>query len=327
MSIRELAPLALFLVFAGTVPWLGVSNAALNFLVYVLIIALAAQGWNVLGGFGGQYSFGHAAFFGTGAYTDAILQTQFGVNAWVGLGCGVAAGVLVGVFIGFLSFRSGLRGSYFALITLAFAEVLRVIANSVGFTGGAAGKLIKLDIGAATLQFADRRITCTIILLFVAAGLVVTTWLTRSRFGAQLIAVRENEEAAKALGVDAMRVKLGAIALSAGLTALAGGFYAQYFLYIDANVAYGTWISVEALLAPLVGGVGTVFGPVLGALALHGLGEMTKGLAGSVPGVDLIVFGMLLILTIAFVPGGLIGGLRRIATRTSSLVRRRTAEA
>ena len=327
MSIRDLAPSVLFLILAGAVPWLGVSNATLNFLVYVLIITLAAQGWNVLGGFGGQYSFGHAAFFGTGAYTDAILQTQFGVNAWVGLGCGVAAGVLVGVFIGFLSFRSGLRGSYFALITLAFAEVLRVIANSVGFTGGAAGKLIKLELGAATLQFADRRITCTIILLFVVAGLVITTWLTRSRFGAQLIAVRENEEAAKALGVDAMKVKLGAIALSAGLTALSGGFYAQYFLYIDANVAYGTWISVEALLAPLVGGVGTVFGPVLGALALHGLGELTKGLAGSVPGVDLVVFGVLLILTIAFVPGGLIGGLRRIAARTSLLRRRRPAEA
>ncbi|MBK5960435.1 branched-chain amino acid ABC transporter permease [Rhodoplanes elegans] len=309
-----LRPLLVVAVFA-VVPWLGVSNATLNFLVYMLIVALAAQGWNILGGFGGQYSFGHAAFFGTGAYATAILQVQLGVNAWVGLLCGVAAGVAVGLFIGFLSFRSGLRGSYFALVTLAFAEVFRVVANAVGFTGGAAGLLIRLDPGVATLQFADRRITCMLVLGFVGIGLVISTWLTRSRFGAHLIAVRENEQAAEALGVDPMRVKLGAIALSAALTALAGCLYAQYFLFVDATVAYGPWISVEALLAPLVGGAGTVFGPLIGALALHGLGEATKGIAGSVPGIDLVVFGVVLILVIAFLPGGLMGGLSRLAGR------------
>jgi len=327
MTPRDLIPCAGFLVLCVGVPWLGISNSALNFLVYVLIITLAAQGWNILGGFGGQYSFGHAAFFGTGAYATAILQMTFGVNAWLGLGCGMMTGVLVGLFIGFLSFRSGLRGSYFALVTLAFAEVLRVTANAAGFTGGAAGLLIKLDPGIATLQFPDRRITCLVVLGFVGAGLVVSVWLTRSRFGAQLIALRENEEAASALGVDAMAVKLGAIALSAALTALAGCFYVQYFLYVDANVGYGTWISIEALLAPLVGGAGTVFGPVVGALALHGLGEVTKGVAGSIPGIDLVVFGVILILTIAFMPGGLIGGARAIVAGAAALRRRQTAEA
>jgi branched-chain amino acid transport system permease protein len=327
MSPRDLAPAALLLAAFAAVPYLGVSDAALNFIVYMLIVALAAQGWNILGGFGGQYSFGHAAFFGTAAYTTAILQTRFAVNAWLAFSCGVGSGVVVGLFVGYLSFRSGLRGSYFALVTLAFAEVFRVVANALGFTGGAAGLLIKLNVGAAAMQFADRRVTCLMVLVCVAIGLVTSIWLTRSRFGAHLVAVRENEEAARALGIDPLRVKLGAMALSAAFTAVSGCFYAQYFLYIDANVAYGTWISVEALLAPLVGGVGTVFGPVIGALALHGFGEVTRALAGSIAGIDLVAFGAVLILVIAFLPGGLMGGVNRLFDLVVALRRRRPAEA
>jgi branched-chain amino acid transport system permease protein len=141
--------------------------------------------------------------------------------------------------------------------------------------------------------------------------LVLTRWIERSRFGAQLVAVRENEAAAKALGVDTLRVKLGAITLSGAVTAAAGGLYAQYFLYVDANIAYGTWISVEAILAPIVGGLGTVFGPLVGAVALHGLGEITKLAAGSIPGIDLMVFGALLVVAVAFAPDGILGLLRR----------------
>ena len=127
--------------------------------------------------------------------------------------------------------------------------------------------------------------------------------------------MRENEAAAKALGVDVFTVKLRAIALSGAVTAAAGGLYAQYFLYIDANIAYGTWISVEALLAPIIGGLGTVFGPLVGALALHGLGEVTKSFAGSVPGIDLVVFGLVLVVAVAFAPDGILGLLRRLAAR------------
>lgn len=315
MTPRDLASIAAVVLCLALVPLFVTTNTVLNFLVFTLVIALAAQGWNLLGGFGGQFSFGHAAFFGTGAYVTAILQVRLGVNAWAGFALAIAAGGLVGWVIGFLSFRSGLRGSYFALVTLAFAEVLRILANASPITGGAAGLLVKLDARPENFQFASRAAFFWIALVLVAAALVITRAVERSRFGAQLVAVRENEGAAKALGVDVLRVKLQAISLSAAITAAAGAFYTQYFLYIDATIAYGTWISVEALLAPIIGGLGTVFGPLLGALALHGLGELTKSFAGSVPGIDLVIFGALLILAVAFAPDGLLGLMRRLRLR------------
>ncbi|NMJ41602.1 branched-chain amino acid ABC transporter permease [Roseomonas sp. JC162] len=304
-------PILAFAVLMGLAPLLVASNVVLNFLVFTLIIALAAQGWNLLGGYGGQYSFGHAAFFGTGAYVTAILQVRYGMNAYPAFTAGIGVAALVGLAIGFLAFRSGLRGSYFALVTLAFAEVFRVLANAAEMTGGAAGILIRLQANPANFQFAERGTFLWVALALVTLALLATLALERSRLGAQLVAVRENEAAAQALGVDVLAVKLRAITLSAAMTGAAGGLYAQYFLYLDANIAYGTWISVEALLAPIVGGAGTVFGPVLGAVILHGLGEATKSLAGSIPGIDLVIFGIVLILVVRFPPRDLPGLLRR----------------
>jgi branched-chain amino acid transport system permease protein len=324
MSARGLLPIAVVVGLLALIP-LGVSaNTVLNFLVFTLIIAIAAQGWNILGGYGGQISFGHAAFFGTGAYATAMLQVHLGLNAWVAFGVGIVAGAAVGLLIGFLSFRSGLRGSYFALITLAFAEVLRIVANSTSITGGGAGILIKLDVRPENFQFQSRAAFFWIGLAIVALVLLITRALEHTRFGAQLMAVRENEDAARALGVDALKVKLGAITLSAAVTAAAGCLYAQYFLYLDATIAYGVWISVEALLAPIVGGIGTVFGPLIGALALHGLGNLTSRMAGSIPGIDLVVYGALLVLVVAFAPNGLLGLIKRLRSR---LTRRAATEA
>jgi branched-chain amino acid transport system permease protein len=317
MRARGLLPVAVVVGLLAAIPFGVSANTVLNFLVFTLIIAIAAQGWNILGGYGGQLSFGHAAFFGTGAYATAILQVHLGLNAWIAFAIGIGAGAVVGLVIGFLSFRSGLRGSYFALITLAFAEVLRVVANASAVTGGAAGILIKLDVRPANFQFNSRAAFFWIALAIVAVVLLLTRWLEHSRFGAQLMAVRENEDAAGALGVDALRVKLGAITLSAAVTAAAGCLYAQYFLYLDSAIAYGVWISVEALLAPIVGGIGTVFGPLIGALALHGLGNLTSLMAGRIPGIDLIVYGALLVLVVAFAPNGLLGLVRRLRTRLS----------
>jgi branched-chain amino acid transport system permease protein len=293
------------------------SNIVLNFLAFAMVITLAAQGWNLLAGYGGQFSFGHAAFFGTGAYVMALAQVRFGVNPWLALPLAIALSAAVGFVIGLLSFRARLRGSYFALVTLAFAEVLRILANASTFTGGAAGVLIPLKIDASLMQFDDKRLFFWLALAFVAGGLVMTALVARSRFGAHLIAVRENEEAAMALGVDVLAVKLKAITLSAAMTGAAGCLYAQKFLYIDANIAYGAWISVEALLAPIIGGVGTVFGPLIGAVVLLGLGEVTKTVftqltGGAVPGADLVVFGVLLILCVAFAPKGALGVLRKL---------------
>jgi branched-chain amino acid transport system permease protein len=302
--MKGVLPILLFAGLMALAPLLIASNVVLNFLVFMLIIALAAQGWNLLGGYGGQYSFGHAAFFGTGAYLTAILQVRFGMNAYPAFAAGIAGAALVGLAIGSMAFRSGLRGSYFALVTLAFAEVFRVLANAADITGGAAGILIRLRAAPENFQFEDRGT------FFWVALALVTLALERSRLGAQLVAVRENEAAAQALGVDVLAVKLRAITLSAGMTGAAGGLYAQYFLYLDANIAFGTWISVEALLAPIVGGAGTVFGPVLGAVILHGLAELTKTFAGSIPGIDLVIFGVVLILVVRFPPREIPGLLR-----------------
>jgi len=303
--VKDLAPIAGVVAVLAAVPLIVHSNVVLNFMVVALMIALAGQGWNILGGYGGQYSFGHAAFFGTGAYVTAVLQARYGINAWFAFAIGIAGGALVGAVIGALTFRSGLRGSYFALVTLAFAEVLRIVASVTPITGAGVGTLIKLDLRPLAFQFQSRAAFYWIILLLVAAALVTTRAIERSRFGTWLIAVRENEDAATALGVDAAAVKLGAMVISAAITAAAGCFYAQYFLFVDAPIAYGTWISIEALLTPIIGGVGTVFGPLIGALAVRGLGETARALTGDAPGLDLIVYGTVLVLVIWFMPRGL----------------------
>ncbi|HKS60543.1 MAG TPA: branched-chain amino acid ABC transporter permease, partial [Xanthobacteraceae bacterium] len=249
-----------------------------------------------------------------GAYVTAILQVHYGVNAWLGLVIGIAAGALVGAVTGALSFRSGLRGSYFALVTLAFAEVLRIIASVAPITGAGVGTLVKLDLRWEAFQFQSRAPFYWIILLFVAVSLVIVKRLEASRFGAYLVAVRENEDAARAAGIDTFRVKLAAMTLSAAITAAGGCFYAQYFLFLDAGIAYGPWISVEALLAPIIGGIGTVFGPLLGALVVRSLGEVTKLVTGHAPGLDLVIYGAVLVLVVAFAPrgiGGLFEGMRR----------------
>jgi branched-chain amino acid transport system permease protein len=311
--VKTYLPIIVVVALLAAVPLFTTSNVVLNFLVTALLIALAGQGWNLLGGYGGQYSFGQAAFFGTAAYATAILQVRYGVNAWLGLFIGTAAGALVGAAIGALTFRSGLRGSYFSLVTLAFAEVLRIIASVAPITGAGVGTLIPLDLHAQAFQFQSRVPFYFIALALVALSLLVVRAIENSRFGAYLAAVRENEDAASALGVDAFSVKLCAITISAAITATAGCFYAQYFLFIDAGIAYGPWISIDALLAPIVGGAGTVFGPLLGALAIKTLGETTKLVAADAPGLDLVIYGLLLVGVVGLAPRGIAGLLRTIS--------------
>lgn len=283
------------------------SGVWLTFVMMVLYATLLAQAWNILGGFGGQFSFGHAVFFGTGAYVQAIAQLQGGLNAWAALALAVAAAAAVGVFIGALTFRYGLKGSYFALVTLAFAEVFRIVALSVGFTGGGVGLMIPLAESAANLQFGSRKGYIGVMLGFVVAALLVTAWLRHSRFGARLQAVRDNEDAARAIGVDPLRTKLGAITLSGGFTGAAGAFYVQVFQYIDPSIAFGAHVSVEALVAAIVGGMGTLWGPVLGALVLHALSDLTRNLFGTLPGINLVIYGVVLVLIVMFLPRGLAG--------------------
>jgi branched-chain amino acid transport system permease protein len=199
-------------------------------------------------------------------------------------------------------------------VTLAFAEAFRVIANSIGVTGGGVGLLVPLKPGVDTMQFPEKAGFFWLVLALVALGLALTAWLERSRFGARLMAVRENEDAARAIGVDAFRTKLGALALSGALAGSAGAVYVQMFLYLDPGIAYGPGMSVEALLAPIVGGLGTVFGPVLGSFALHGIAEIGKVGFGQAPGLSLVLYGMLLVLMVMFMPNGLFG-LGRVTLR------------
>ena len=304
---RGLVAIAAFALAAGLSPLAIGSDFWLHFIILALFGALMAQAWNVLAGLGGQFSFGHAVFFGSGAYAMAVLQVKFNLNAWAALPLAIGLGALVGVFIGALTFRYGLKGSYFALATLAFAEIFRILANTFEFTGAGVGLQIPLTKQPATLQFDARAGYLYVVLVLVVLGLLTAWWLKNSRFGAWLQAVRDNEDAAQALGVDAYRVKLGAIAISGAMMAAAGSFYVQYLNYIDPGLAFGPHYSVEALVGALVGGMGTVWGPVVGAFALHLLSDLTRNAFGDVPGINMVIYGTLLVIIVMFAPRGLMG--------------------
>lgn len=278
----------------------------IDILTLILFTALLGQSWNILGGYAGQFSFGSVVFFGTGAYTSSILLMTYGINPWIGMAASVITGAAVGAFIGYLSFRSGLRGSYFALITLAFAEAFRVLANSVEFTGGGIGIFIPHQPSLARMQFDHPAGYYYIALALTGASIAVAMWLERSRFGAQLVAIRENEDAAEALGVNAFRCKMFAIMIAGAMGSVGGTFYAQKYLYVDPPIAYGVGTSVEMLLVTIVGGMGTVFGPLVGSFALLGVNEVTRHYLDT-PGLSLILYGVILIAIIGYFPEGLTG--------------------
>lgn len=307
-DLKELGSIALFVALIASIPLATDSGVTLNFVMMALYAALLAQAWNILGGFGGQFSFGHALFFGTGAYIQAIAQLQFGLNPWVAVALAVTGSAVIGLLVGGLTFRYGLKGSYFALVSLAFAEVFRILALSVPFTGAGVGLMIPLAESFANMQFASRKGYIYLILGFVAVALLVTWWLKHSRFGAYLQAVRDNEDAARAIGVNPLKVKLGAIGLSGALMGAGGAFYVQVFQYIDPGIAFGPGTSVEALVAAIVGGMGTLWGPVLGAVVLHVLADITRNLFGQLPGINMVIYGVVLVLIVMFLPRG-IGGI------------------
>ena len=309
---RDLLGITVFAVVIAAAALSNASGVWLNLLMMALYVALLASAWNILAGYGGQFSFGHALFFGSGAYAQVLAQTAGGLNAWLALGLAAAAAALMGAAVGALSFRYGLKGSYFALVTLAFAEVLRIVAVSVPFTGGGVGLMLPLREAAANLQFGSRRGFVLLALALLVLALLACAWLRHSRFGAQLQAVRDNEDAARAVGVNPFTVKLGAITLSAALMGAGGAFYVQVFQHIDPGIAFGPATSVEALVAAIVGGIGTLWGPLLGAVVLHLLAEATRNLFGQLPGLNMVVYGSVLVLIVLFLPRGLSGAGQRV---------------
>ncbi|NDF44249.1 MAG: branched-chain amino acid ABC transporter permease [Betaproteobacteria bacterium] len=306
--MKDLRNIVLFVLCVALIPFLTDSGVVLNFVMMSLYACLLAQAWNVLGGFGGQFSFGHALFFGVGAYIQVIAQVQGGWSPWLALPVAMLASAAVGAFVGALSFRYGLKGSYFALVTLAFAEVFRILALSVSFTGAGVGLMLPLNESFSNMQFTSRAGYVWLVLSLVTLALLVTAWLRHSRFGAYLQAVRDNEDAALAVGVNPFRIKLVAIVLSGALMGAGGAFYAQVFQYIDPGLAFGPHTSVEALVGAIVGGMGTLWGPVLGALALHVLADVTRNLLGQLPGINMVIYGIVLIVIVMFMPRGISGG-------------------
>jgi branched-chain amino acid transport system permease protein len=302
----HLAVLAVAIAF----PFVFPSNFMVNFGVLALFYAFIGQSWNIAGGFAGQLSFGHVAFFGVGAYASAIVQLRLGLSPWLGLPASALAGAAVGGVIAALSFRAGLKGSYFALITLAFAEVLRIVANSIGITGGGLGMLIPMKAGAGNFQFADRSGFYFLILALAVLSIALAEWLRRSRFGAHLAAIRENEDAARALGINVFAEKVKVMVLSGAIGGVGGCFFAQYFLYIDPLIVFGVDKSVEMLLVSMIGGAGTVYGPLVGALLLALVSDVTRVLT-QIQGLSLVLYGGLLVVIIAFLPNGLIDLFRR----------------
>lgn len=290
------------------------SKFYLDVLTLIFFTAYIGQSWNILGGYAGQFSFGGVMFFGTGAYTSSILLITFGIPPIFGIFVAVLMGAFLGFLVGYLSFRSGLRGSYFALITLAFAELLRVLANSVEFTGGGVGLFLTYAPGLKNLQFVTPTGFYYFSLFLLVISLAIALWLERSRFGAQLVAIRENEEAAEALGIDTLKCKLYAIMIMGGMGGAAGTFYAQKYLYIDPPISYSIALSVEMLLVSIVGGLGTVFGPLIGSVVLHVVNEVARHFIDT-PGLSLIVYGVILIFIISYLPNGLVGLFRKTRSK------------
>jgi branched-chain amino acid transport system permease protein len=305
------------------------SNAfAIDIGIRVLLFAFIGVAWNLMGGYAKQLSLGHAAFFGLGAYTSTILLIRFEISPWVGMLAGGVVAMLASLPIGALCFR--LRGPYFAIATIATAQVLMLLFLKFrDFAWGAEGTTIP-NLGDAPLmmQFDGKIQYYYIALALLTIGLLITYAIERSWIGYYLVAVGEDEDAAEAVGVDALRMKRYIYLISAFLTALAGTFYVQYIYFIDPNVAFSFNVSVEAALVSIVGGIGTLWGPVLGTVLLETTSALLQSWLGSGRGgVQLTVYSLILIAVILYRPAGLIGVLTDIAARVVKVGQARTKEA
>ncbi|MBV8133593.1 MAG: branched-chain amino acid ABC transporter permease [Alphaproteobacteria bacterium] len=300
----------LWLVLAAIVlglPLAVPNRFAIDIFIRVLLFAFIGVAWNLIGGYAKQLSLGHAAYFGLGGYTSTILQIRFGISPWIGMLAGGFVAMLASLPIGALCFR--LRGPYFAIATIATAQVLMLFFLKFrDFAWGAEGTTLP-NLGNAPLmmQFEAKAAYYYIALALLAIGLAITRRIEQSWIGYYLVAVGEDEDAAEAVGVDALRIKRYIYLISAFLTALAGTFYVQYIYFIDPNTAFSFNISVEAALVSIVGGIGTLWGPVVGTILLEATAALLQSWLGSSGGVQLTVYSLILIGVILWRPTGLLG--------------------
>lgn len=296
------------------------SSFAIDILIRVLLFSFIGSAWNLLGGYAKQLSLGHAAFFGLGAYTSTLLQIDFGISPWIGMIAGGVVAMLASLPIGWLCFR--LRGPYFTIATIATAQVLMLIFLKFrDFAWGAEGTTIP-NLGHAPLmmQFETKAPYYYVVLGLLAVALAITAWIERSRIGYYLVAIGEDEDAAEAIGVDVPRIKRTIYMISAFLTALAGTFYTQYIYFIDPQTAFNFNISIEAALVSIVGGVGTLWGPVIGTVLLETTSALLQSwLGNSIGGVQLTVYSLILMAVILWRPTGIMGYLTEVYARRRKL--------
>ena len=313
-SRRALLALVLLLALLP----LAADRYVLTTMILVLTLAYVGQAWNIMMGFAGQLSLGHALFVGLGAYTAAALFQHFSVTPWLGMLVAIGVCVLAASVIGWLAFRFGISGTYFALLTIAFAEFTRIGFDHFGWVGGSGGFFLRVAPGG-TRDWANLRggplMFYYVALVLTVLAFALSAWLLRSRAGYYFRAIRDNEDAACAAGINLFRYKLYAVQISGGLTALAGVFYAFYYSNLFPEQIFNISRSIEIILAPIIGGIGTLFGPVLGAAILtvlsEGLNAALLAFGIDVPGIKQVLYGVVLGASIMFMPNGVWPGLAR----------------
>lgn len=302
--MKTYAPLAIFALLAS-LPLIGLSTYWLHIIILVIMWTTIGMSWNLLSGYCGQVSFGHAAYFGVGAYTAGILYTKLGASPWWGVPLSIIVVVLFALVIGFVVLR--LRGPFFALATLASGEVLRVVSeNWVGLTGGTLGILID------ERTWVEKTWYYYIILAIAVFTFVFVKLLINSRLGYYFVAIREDQDAAESLGINTTLYKTIALCISGALTGIAGAFYTNYMGYIDPHIVFALHdISIITIMIVMVGGVATQWGPFVGAIIMVMLAEVIR----TIPGLGTAhqtFFGVLLIVIIIFLPNGIVGDFRKI---------------
>jgi branched-chain amino acid transport system permease protein len=298
-------PLLILLLFVFVPPFL--SKFYLHVLVLIFMFAAGAEAWNIIGGYGGQLSLGHAAYFGLGAYTSTMLYYYLEVSPWIGMFLGALIAMLASMFIGSLCFR--LRGPYFVIATIAMAEVFRYIfLNQRWITLGARGmNIVYRGNTLRYFQFSSKLPYYYIALAMTLIILYITYKMQNSRLGQYLVAMGQNQEAAEAVGIDSVKVKRTALAVSAFFTAFAGTLYAQYTFFIDPDAVFGLPISIDFALFSVVGGLGTLWGPILGTFIVRILTEITSASFGAIlAGMQLIIYGAVLMIIVLLKPSGLL---------------------
>jgi branched-chain amino acid transport system permease protein len=293
---------------------LFLGNYALGIFVMIFFWAYVGQSWNVLTGYTGHISLGHALYIGIGAYATTFLAQTVGLTPWVGMFVGGFIAVAIALFLGFLGFRFGLRGVYFVIMTIAFAELMRLAVSHIEALGSFTGIFLDFNPSFFNFQFRGNIPYYYIALGFMVASLIAVRFIEVSKVGRFIVAIREDEEAAQALGVNTFKYNMIAIAISAFMTSLAGAFYANYIFYLHPNSLFGMSMSIELILRPIVGGLGTLFGPIIGSIILTPLSEISRAYfaKGGLEGLHLILYGILTILVVLFMPKGIIVYVRRL---------------